>query len=106
MRSDDAVAATGPDHGDACDLRFASFPALGEHVAKSLVREDAGKVIDAAIALRLANDRDDLVGGELARIDAGGQAGSILHALELDFGNLNRHRQSQILNELRLCPSR
>ena len=44
------------------DLGFAALAVLEQHRAKRLVGEDAGEIVDAAIAFGLADHRDDLVG--------------------------------------------
>ena len=62
VRRDDAVAAARPDHRDLRDLRFGAAAVLVQHRAKRLVGEDAGEIVDAAIAFGLADHRDDLVG--------------------------------------------
>ena len=64
---------------------------LQQHAAERLVGEDAGEVVDAAIAFGLADHGDDLVGGELALADAGLEPGGVLHALQFDFGDFNGH---------------
>ena len=62
MRRDDAVAAAGPDHRNLRDLLLRAAAVLAQHRAKRLIGEDAGEIVDAAIALGLADDGDDLVG--------------------------------------------
>ena len=61
-----------PDHtiGILRDLGFAALAVLDQHAAERLVGEDAGEVVDAAIAFGLADHGDDLVGGELPAGDA------------------------------------
>ncbi len=65
---------------------------LHQHAAKRLVGEDAGEIVHAAIAFGLADDRDDLIGGELAVRDASLDAGRVLHRLQFDFGDFDGHR--------------
>ena len=91
MRRDDAVAAARPDHRDVRDLGLAALAELLQHAAKRLVGENAREIVDAAIAFGLADDRDHLVGAELALGDARLQAGGVLHGLELDLRDLDRH---------------
>jgi hypothetical protein len=76
----------------ACgDFRFPAPSVLQQHAAKRLVGENAGEVVHAAVAFGLADHSNDLIGGELALADAGLQPGGILHALQLDFSDLNGH---------------
>src|SRR6185369_14934052 len=84
-------AAARPDHRDVGDLRFAAVALLVEHAAEGLVGEDAGEVVDAAVALGLTDDGDDLIGGELAARNALFEAARVLHCLELDLRDFNRH---------------
>ncbi len=91
MRRDHAVAAAGPDHRNLLH-RLLRAAVLAQHRAKRLIGEDAGEVVDAAIALGLADDRNDLVGAELTLLDQGLHAGSILHALQFDLGDFNGHQ--------------
>ncbi len=91
MRRDDAVATTGPDHRNARDFGFASLAAFQQHAAERLVRQYPGEVVDPTVAFGLADDRDHLVGSEFAGGDAILQAGSVLHGLELDLRDFNRH---------------
>ena len=53
-----------PDHTIGMLAISASLrlPLLQQHAAKRLVGEDAGEIVDAAIALGLADHGDDLVG--------------------------------------------
>src|SRR5262249_62264568 len=53
--------------------------------------EQASEVVAPAVALGLADDRDDLVGGELAGEDALLEAGRVLNALELDLRHFDGH---------------
>jgi hypothetical protein len=62
-----------------------------QRTAKRLIGEDARKVVDAAVALGLADHGDDLVGSELTFADAGFEARSILHGFQLDLGDFNSH---------------
>src|SRR6202011_162250 len=73
------------------DLRLAAAALAREDAAERLVGEDAGEVVDAAVALGLADDGDDFVGHELSGADAVAQAGRILHVLELDLCDFDRH---------------
>ena len=91
VRRDHAVAAARPDHRDFCDLGFGAAAVLFQHRAKRLVGEDAGEIVDAAIAFGLADDGDHLVRLELSVADAGLHAGSVLHVLQFDLGDFNSH---------------
>ena len=91
VRRDHAVAAAGPHHRDLRHRLLGTAAELDERAAKRLVGEDPGKVVDAAIAFGLADDRDHLVGAELPLADRGLEAGGILHVLQFDLGNFNGH---------------
>jgi hypothetical protein len=91
VRSDHAVAAARPDHGNLRDLCFGALSVLHQHAAKRLVRQNAREVVDPAIALGFSNDRDHLVCAELTRLNAVLQCGGVLHVLDLDLCNLNCH---------------
>ena len=73
------------------DFLFGAAAELFQHRAERLIGEDAGKIVDAAIALGLADDRDDLVGFELTLVDCGLHAGGVLHILQFDLGNFDSH---------------
>ena len=64
---------------------------LLQHRAKRLVGQDAGEIVDAAIAFGLADDGDHFIRLELSIADAGLDAGSVLHVLQFDLGDLNSH---------------
>ena len=71
-----------PDQTIGIDAISASLrvPCLRQHAAERLVGEDAGEIVDAAVAFGFADDGDHLVGGELACGNALLQAGGVLHA--------------------------
>ena len=94
VRRDHAVAAAGPDHRNLADLVLAALAVLEQHLAESLIGEDAGEVVDAAVAFGLADDGDDLIGGELAGLDAVLDAAGVLHRLQLNFRDFDRHPSS------------
>ncbi len=89
---DDAVAAPGPHHRDRRDLGFAALAVLHQHAPESVIGQQAGEVVDPAVALGLSDDRHDLIGGELSRQDALLEARAILDALELDLRDFDGHR--------------
>ena len=61
VRADHAVGAARPDDRDALDLL--GVGALGDQrLAERAVGDDPGVVVDAAVALGLADDREDAVG--------------------------------------------
>ena len=91
MRRDHAIAAARPHHRDLRDIGFAALALLQEHAAECLVGEDAGEVVDTAIAFRLADDGYDLIRPELAVGDAGLETGCVFDGLELDLRNFNPH---------------
>ncbi len=64
---------------------------LQQHAAKRLVGQDAGEIVDAAIALGLADDGDDLVGAELTGPNQCLEPARVLNCLQFDFCNFNRH---------------
>jgi len=91
MRRDDAVAAARPHHRDGGDLRFAALAVPLQRAAKGLIGQDAREVVHAAIAFGLADDGDHFVRGELPAGDAGIEPGGVLHRLEFDLCDLDRH---------------
>jgi hypothetical protein len=99
VRRHDAVAAARPHHGDLGDGVGRSRSALTQHSAECLIGQDAGEVVDPAVALGLADGGDHLVGLELPRIEARLQAGCVLHVLELEFRDFDGHcRPSPLSN--------
>ena len=79
VRADHAVGAAGPHDRHLLDL-VGRGALLDEHLAEGAVGDDPGVVVDAAVALGLADDRDHPVGvqdavvdqlGELARVGDG-----------------------------------
>src|SRR4029077_10505505 len=71
---------------------LAALAVLHQHAPEREVGEETGEVVDPAVALGLADDRDDLVSGELAREDALLETRRILNALELDLRDFDGHR--------------
>ena len=56
-----------PDHTiGICATSLRCAAVLHQDATERLIGEDAGEVVDAAIAFGLADDRDHLIGGELA----------------------------------------
>src|SRR6516165_6209814 len=94
MRRADAVAATGPDHREGGNLRLAALAVPLQRAAKGLIGQDARKVVHAAIAFGLADDGDHFVRAELPAGDACIEPGGILHRLEFDLCDLDRHPAS------------
>jgi hypothetical protein len=92
VRREHAIAAARPHHGHAGDRLGAPAPVTLQHPPERLVGEDAREVVHAAVPLRLADHRHDLVGGEATGEDRRLEAGGILHGLELDLGHLGCHR--------------
>ena len=64
---------------------------LHQHVAKCLVGENAGEVIDAAIAFGFSNNADDLIGLEFSIDDRLLEARCIRDRLQLNFENFDSH---------------
>ena len=91
VRRDDPVAATGPRHRDLLDLLAAACAAVGEDAPERLVGEDAGEVVDTAVAFGLPDDGDDLIGPEGAVLDESLEARGVRHAQDLDLADLDRH---------------
>ena len=89
---DHPVTPSRPHHGDATDLLRRPLPVLLQHAPEGLVGENAREVVDAPVALGLADDGDHLVGCEPAGEDALLETGGVLDAPELDLGDLDGHR--------------
>jgi hypothetical protein len=69
-----AFGATRHDDGDArLDLGHRAFQALGQQELQGERGVAAGKIVDAAIALGLADDGDDGRGIDLAAVDGVGK---------------------------------
>jgi hypothetical protein len=94
VRGDDAVAAARPDHRDGGDLRFAALAVPLQRAPKGLIGQDAREIVHAAIAFSLADDGDHFIRRELPAGDAGIEPGGVLHGLEFDLCNLDRHPAS------------
>ena len=60
-----------------------------EHLAEGPVGDDPGVVVDAAVALGLADDGDDAVGLDQPLVDQVGQPGGVGDALEGDLVDLD-----------------
>ena len=76
-----ALGAAGHHHGDALlDLRWRAFQALGQQQLQRQRRVAARKVVHAAIALGLADDRHDRRGIDLAPVDGGGERRGVARA--------------------------
>ena len=81
MRRQPALGAAGHDDGDALlDLGGGQLQALGQQQLQRQGRIAAGEVVDAAIALGLADDGDDGRGIDLAAVDGGGERRGVLRA--------------------------
>jgi hypothetical protein len=72
-----------------------------EHPAERLVGEDGGEIVDAAVAFSLADHRDHLVCREPAGADALLQSRGVLHGLQLDLRDFNRHPSFSLRNDFR-----
>ena len=94
MGADHPVAATRPRHRDPRHLLLGAATPIEQHAAEGLVGEDAREVVDAAVALGLADHRHHVVGSEHAPVDQLGQAGGVGHARDLDLADLEGHRGS------------
>ena len=82
VRRDDPVGAAGPDDRDLLDLVHRPGAACLEHLAERAVGDDPGVVVDAAVALGLADDGDHPVGLDQALVDQVGEAGGVGDALQ------------------------
>ena len=91
MRREHAVAAARPDHGDLADLRLAPRAVREEDAAEGVVRQNPGKVVDPAVALRLADHGDDGVRRHAARRDELLQARGVRDRLDLDLRDVDGH---------------
>ena len=91
VRRDDAITAARPNHRHVVDLGFGARAELEQHAPKRLVGQNAGEIVDPAIAFGLADHRDDLVGAELAGRDQSLKAARILNGFQFDLRNFNRH---------------
>ena len=80
-----------PDHtmGICLTSSIDRVPLSIEHLAECAVGDDAGVVVDAAVALGLADDGDDAVGLDDAVVDEPGQPGRVADALDRDLAHLD-----------------
>ena len=76
--------------GICFDLLERPGPSCHEHVAEGPVGDDPGVVVDAAVALGLADDGDDAVGLDHALVEQPRQPGRVADALEHDLADLDR----------------
>src|SRR5205823_10591425 len=74
VRGEHAVGAAGPDDGNVVHRVVATRP---ERVAEGPVGDDAGVVVDAAVALGLADDRDHPAGVEDPGVDQLDETGRV-----------------------------
>ena len=81
MRRQPAFGAARHDDGDALlDLGHRAFQALGQQQLQRQGGVAAGEIVDAAIALGLADDGDDGRGIDLAAVDGGGERRGVARA--------------------------
>ncbi len=73
---------------------------LHQHAAKRLIGKDAGEVVHAAVAFGLSDHGDDLIGGELPRLDPLLHAACIGYGFQLDFRDFNGH---QVASPVNIC---
>src|SRR5262249_28972600 len=74
-----------------CDLGFGAAAVLLQYRAKRLVGQNAGEIVDATIALGLADDGDQLVRLELPVADASFDARGVLHVFQFHFSDFDSH---------------
>jgi hypothetical protein len=86
--ADDAVGAAGPHDRHLLDL-LGRGALLDEDLAERPVGDDAGVVVDAAVALGLADDGDDAAGFHDAVVDELGELGGVRDAVDRDLADLN-----------------
>jgi hypothetical protein len=90
VRADDAVRAARPHDRDLADLLLRAGALLQEHLAEGPVGDDPRVVVDASVALRLADDGDDAVGLHHAVVDELGQLGGVADVVQRDLADLDR----------------
>src|SRR4029453_6091825 len=82
MGGEHAIGPARPHHGDLFHVGPGPTAAFEQDHTKCLVGQYPGEVVDAAVALGLADHGNDVVGGEGARIDQARHAGGARPALE------------------------
>ena len=90
VRRQHPVGAAGPDDRDLPDLLGGAGALGGDHLAERPVGDDPGVVVDAAVALGLADHRDDPIGVEHPGVDQRGQLAGVGHAVQRDLADLDR----------------
>ena len=88
VRADDPVGAAGPHDRHLLDLVGRS-PLGDQHLAEGAVGDDPGVVVDAAVALGLADDGDHAAGVHHAVVDELGQLAGVGHAVDRDLADLD-----------------
>ena len=90
VRGQHPVGAAGPDDRDLLDLLGGAAALGGDHLAERPVGDDPGVVVDPAVALGLADHRDDPVGVEHPVVDQRGQLARVGHTVQRDLADLDR----------------
>src|SRR5207248_11793139 len=87
-----------PDDGYLPDLAHRPRAPAGQHLTEGPVGEDPRVVVDAAVALGLADDRDDAVGFDLTLGDEVVEPAGVGDAFDGDFPYFDRlgHRVSPV----------
>ena len=94
---DDAVGATRPDDRNLLHLVGAATALVDQHLAERTIGDDPGVVVDATVALGLADDGDDAVGLDDSSVDELGQAGGVADVLDGNLAYLDRVGHSSLL---------
>ena len=92
MRAEHAVGSSRPDHRDRLHLLDRTRTVPEEDIAERLIGQDAGKVVDSAVALGLADDGEHPVGTHVPVLDQALQARGIGHTLQDDLVDRDGHR--------------
>src|SRR6266508_1984075 len=82
MWTEHAVGAAGPDDRDVRHLVGVARSLGAQRVPEGAVGDDAGVVVHPAVALGLADDRDDPVGLDDPVVDERGETGGVADVLE------------------------
>src|SRR5262249_22605666 len=105
VRAHQALGPAGPDDRHALgDRRHLLARALGEQDLERERGERAGVVVDAAVALRLAENRNDVLGAERARVEQSGGFADVVWGAHTNLECLGIHRDVLLGDEVR-CDS-
>ena len=81
-----------PDHtiGTCATASASRLPLADEHFPERAVGQDAGVVVDAAVALGLADHRDDPIGVQHAGVDQLRQLARVGHVMQRNLADFDR----------------